>query len=216
MKHLTLIIISIFMLTSCAKDRLTANGDRIIETRTLSEFNSLRISGANKVTVSYGNEYKVVLKGSSNLLPHFETNLDGKSLNLGYKNANVNHDDIEIFVTMPIITGAAISGSGALDIADSFAPVNEFDLSISGSGDVSVNHELLINKLNVKISGSGKAFLQKVVAREADVNISGSGDAHFQVSDYLKARISGSGEVYYKGNPQLDSKISGSGKLVKF
>jgi hypothetical protein len=216
MKHLTLIIISIFMLTSCAKDRLTANGDRITETRSLDEFTSLRVSGANRVKVSYGNEYKVLLKGSSNLIPYFETKLDGKILNLSYKNANVNRDDIEIFVTMPLIKGASLSGSGGLEIDGSFASIHEFDLSISGSGDASVNQDFLINKMNVRISGSGKAFFQKAIAKEADIDVSGSGDVHLQVSDYLKARISGSGEVYYKGNPQLDSKISGSGKLIKF
>ena len=216
MKHLTVIIICIFMLTSCAKDRLTANSDRITETRSLDEFTSLRVSGANRVKVSYGNEYTVLLKGSSNLIPYFETKLDGKILNLSYKNANVNRDDIEIFVTMPLIKGASLSGSGGLEINGSFASVNEFDLSISGSGDASVNQECLINKMNVKISGSGKAFLQKAIAKEANIDVSGSGDIHLQVTDYLKARISGSGEVYYKGNPQLDSKISGSGKLIKF
>lgn len=216
MKHLLITIISIFMLSSCTKDRLTANGDRITETRSLTEFTNLRISGANRVNVSYGNEYKVVLKGSSNLIPYFKTTLDGKSLNLTYKNANVNHDDIEIFVTMPFIKGASLSGSGGLDIDGSFDTINEFDLSISGSGDASVNHELIVNKMNIKISGSGKAFFQKAIAKEADIDISGSGDAHLQVSDYLKARISGSGEVYYKGSPQVDSKISGSGKLIKF
>ncbi|MEJ5995754.1 head GIN domain-containing protein [Pedobacter sp. Du54] len=216
MKQLTIIIISIFMLTSCAKDHLTANGDRITDTRSLNEFTSVHISGSNKVKVSYGNEYKVVLKGSSNLIPYFKTTVAGKNLNLSYKNANVNHDDIEIFVTLPLITGASISGSGGLDIDGSFASINEFDLWISGSGDASVNSELIVNNINVKISGSGKAFFQKAMAKEADIDISGSGDVHLQVADYLKARISGSGEVYYKGNPQLDSKISGSGKLIKF
>lgn len=216
MKHLILIISSIFMLSSCTKDRLTANGDQLSETRSLTEFNSLRISGANKVYVSQGNEYKVVLKGSSNLIPYFKTTVEGKNLNLSYKNANIYRDDIEVFVTMPLITGASISGSGSIAIDGSFASINAFNLAISGSGDTSINQELMINKMNVTISGSGKAFFQKAIAKEADIDISGSGDVHLQVSDFLKARISGSGDIYYKGNPQLDSKISGSGKLNKF
>lgn len=216
LKNLALTIFSILMLASCTKDRLTANGDRITETRNLSEFNNLRISGANRVTVSQGNEYKVVLKGSSNLIPYFKTSLNGKSLNLSYKDANVKQDDIEIFVTMPMIKGASVSGSGGLDIDGSFAAINEFDLSVSGSGDVSVNHELKVDYMDIRISGSGKVFFQKAIAKEADIDISGSGDAHFQVTDFLKARISGSGEVYYKGTPQIDSRITGSGKLIKF
>lgn len=216
MKHLISILISILMLTSCSKDRLTANGDRITDIRTLNEFTSLHISGANPVHVTYGNEYKVVLKGSSNLIPYFKTTLDGKRLNLSYKDANVRHDDIEIFVTMPLIKGASLSGSGSLDIDGSFAAVDEFDLAISGSGDISVNQLLTVSHIDIDISGSGKVFFQKALAKEADIEISGSGDVHLQVADYLKARISGSGEIYYKGNPQLDTKITGSGKLIKF
>jgi len=216
MKQFLLILASILMLSSCKRDRLTANGDRIIDTRTLSEFTSLDISGANPVHVAYGNEYKVVLKGSSNLIPYFKTTLDGKRLNLGYQNANVNHDDLEIFVTMPYIKGASLSGSGSVAIDGSFEPIADFDLTISGSGDVSVNQSLTINHLEIAIAGSGKAFFQKAIAKEADIRVSGSGDVHLQVTEFLKTRISGSGEVYYQGHPQLDTKITGSGKVIKF
>jgi len=216
MKNLLLAIISIFMLSSCTKNRLTANGDRISETRSLNEFYNVQVSGANPVHISYGNEYKVLLKGSSNLISYFKTTVEGKNLKLSYKNANVNHDDIEVYITMPLIKGASISGSGNLDIDGSFAAIDEFGISINGSGDVSVNNELKINELDVAISGSGKVFFQKAIAKVADIDISGSGDVHLQVTNYLNARISGSGEVYYRGNPQLDTRISGSGKLIKF
>lgn len=216
MKQFLLILASILMLSSCKRDRLTANGDRITDTRTLSEFTSLDISGANSVHVAYGNEYKVVLKGSSNLIPYFKTTLDGKRLNLSYQNANVNHDDLEIFVTMPYIKGVSLSGSGSVAIDGSFEPIADFNLTISGSGDVSVNQSLTVNHLEITISGSGKAFFQKAIAKEADIRVSGSGDVHLQVTEFLKTRISGSGEVYYQGNPQLDTKITGSGKVIKF
>src|SRR5215217_6326952 len=57
MKHLLLFILSILMLSSCQKDRLTANGDQITDTRNLNEFTSLHVSGASPVHVTYGNEY---------------------------------------------------------------------------------------------------------------------------------------------------------------
>ncbi|SFH01147.1 head GIN domain-containing protein [Pedobacter insulae] len=216
MKHLLLFMLGILMFSSCQKDRLTANGDQITDTRTLNEFTSLHVSGASPVHVTYGNEYKVVLKGSSNLIPYFKTTLDGKRLNLSYKNANVRQDDIEIFVTMPLVKGTSLSGSGSVNIDGNFPSIADFDLSISGSGDISVNQTLNIDRLDATISGSGKAFFQKANVKEADIDISGSGDIHVQVADYLKARISGSGEVYYRGNPQLDTKVSGSGKVLKF
>ena len=114
-----------------------------------------------------------------------------------------------------MVKGASVSGSGGVDFDGTFAAVNDLDLSISGSGDISVNHELNVDMLDVRVSGSGKVFFQKAIAKEADITISGSGDVHLQVSDFLKARISGSGDIYYKGSPQVDSRITGSGKIIK-
>ncbi|RZK38395.1 MAG: DUF2807 domain-containing protein [Pedobacter sp.] len=216
MKNILLFIISIFIFSSCSKERLTANGDTITETRTPGQFNELRTSGSSRVHIAYGNEYKVILKGSSNLLPYFKTTVNDGKLDLTYKNANVTLDDIEVFVTMPRIEEASLSGSGSIDIQSGFTNIDELDLAISGSGDISVNHELRIDELDIEISGSGKVFFSKAIARKAEIHISGSGDAHLQVTNHLKARISGSGQVYYKGDPQLDTQISGSGKLIKF
>lgn len=217
MKHLLIIAaVALVTLGACKKDHLTANGDRITETRVLSAFSTLSTSGSNQVHVNYGNEYKVTLKGSGNLLSYFETTIHGDNLELGYKNASINLDDIEVFVTMPQIKGASISGSGSIRLYDSFPSIDEFKLAISGSGDAEVSSPLTIDKMQIKVSGSGKAFFQQALTKEATIDISGSGDAHLQVSDYLKATISGSGKLFYKGNPRLDSKISGSGKLTKF
>lgn len=217
MKHLTLMaIISMLLLSACKKDRLTANGEQITETRAMNEFHSLKIEGASDIHVTYGNEYKVVIKGSSNLIPYFKTNIVNRNLIVGYENANVKSDDIEVYITMPLLKNASLSGSGDMEITGAFVPINALDLSLSGSGDIAIVNELMIDQLYVSISGSGEMSLQKAISKNAEINITGSGDAKVQVSDFLKARISGSGEIYYKGNPLIDSKISGSGRLIKF
>lgn len=207
---------SIVLFSACERDRLTANGDMMTENRIPGEFTSVHTSGANRVKISYGNECKIVLKGSSNLIPYFKTTVINKQLNLSYKNANVRYDDLEIFVTLPVLKGASLSGSGNVDMTGDFPSTDELRLAISGSGDISLSDRLTVEHLYAGISGSGKMFLQKASAREADIDISGSGDVHLQVHDKLKARISGSGDIYYKGDPQLDSRISGSGKLIRY
>lgn len=214
MKFLLFISISILFL-GCSKDRLTASGDKNAETRFPGTFTGVNTSGSTAVQIIYGTEFKVELKGSNNLIPYFKTNVINGTLYLGYENANVQHDDLEAVVTLPAIRKVALSGSGKINVEGNFPAINEFNLSISGSGNILVKDTFEADETSVNISGSGKADLLKVISNEAEVDISGSGNASLNVLDKLKARISGSGKIYYSGNPYVDADVSGSGKVIK-
>lgn len=207
-------IVGLFFM-SCTKERLEANGNRTTEVRMPREFRKVLSSGANNIHITYGQEYQVELRGSSNLLPHFKTEVFNGTLKLGYERVNVQNDDIEVYVTMPFMEGATLSGSGKVNISGNFDYQSIFDVRISGSGDVVVEDEFVAREVNVTVSGSGDADLSKVHSTSADVKISGSGSVRVDPADRLKVKISGSGNVYYYGNPEIDSSISGSGEIVK-
>lgn len=211
---LLIAFLSIFLF-SCSKDRITASGDQITETRQPGTFDGVFSSGATNVHITYGNEYKIVLKGSNNLIPYFKTKIVSGHLYAGYERVNIQHDDIEVFITLPALSRAALSGSGTLQIKGQFPAQEKLKVSISGSGDVLATDQIEYEETSVDISGSGQANLEKIRSEEADIDISGSGDVRITVYDTLKARISGSGKIYYRGNPTVDSKISGSGSVVK-
>lgn len=215
MKHFILLALAAIIFTSCSKERLTASGDKTTETRNPGHFTGINGSGSNNVHVSYGTEYKVILKGSDNLIPHFRTEVMSNILYLKYERVNVHRDDIEIFVTLPFINYVTLSGSGEIGLKGQFPAVETFKVNISGSGEVDIDDSFAANEVSVNISGSGEADLEKLEAKKADIDISGSGDAKIKVTENLKARISGSGKIYYSGNPAIDSKISGSGKVIK-
>ncbi|WP_256013093.1 head GIN domain-containing protein [Desertivirga xinjiangensis] len=215
MKALFYLSILGFLFVSCTKERLEANGNRTTEVRRPNDFRQVLSSGANNIRISYGPDYEVELRGSSNLLPHFKTEVFNGTLKLGYERVNVQDDDIEVYVTMPFINGATLSGSGKLNISGNFDYQENFDVRISGSGDIVVEDEFVARKVNVTVSGSGDADLSKVYSSSADVKISGSGDVWVNPTESLKVKISGSGNVYYFGNPVIDSNISGSGGVVK-
>jgi hypothetical protein len=50
-------------------------------------------------------------------------------------------------------------------------------------------------------------------AKNADVEIRGSGDVEVFATDFLNVDIDGSGDVFYKGNPEITLRIDGSGEL---
>lgn len=214
----TLLFISLIALlfTSCMKERLEANGNRITELRTPGTFDGILSSGSTPVYITYGKEYRVELRGSSNLISSFKTRVDGNTLDLGYKDVNVYDSDIEVHITMPEVESINLSGSGRVNISRYFPAQNNFRLRVSGSGNVDLNNELEVNNTDIEISGSGKARLEKLLTENAEVNISGSGDVWLSVSNHLSSRISGSGKVFYIGNPTIDSRVSGSGGVVKY
>ena len=216
MRTLLLVTIISILSISCIKDRLTADGNITAEIRTPGNFTGVHSSGSNPITISYGTEYKVEIIGSANLIPKYKTEIHNGVINLGYEHVKVQNDDIEVFVTLPEITKASMSGSGRLWIDGNFPAVDRFRLSISGSSKTTVRGAFAANEVNVDISGSGDADLEKIHATRGDVRISGSGDVRMNVQNALKARISGSGTVFYTGNPTVDSEVSGSGKIIKF
>lgn len=200
---------------ACMKDRLTADGNVITETRNLKSFNGIYTSGAEEVHVVYGNEYKVQIKGSSNLIPKYESEVTNGKLYLNYKRVNVKNSDIEITVTLPKLKTVSLSGSAKIDIFGGFPLTDLLEIDVSGSGNILLKETLVAEVADVKISGSGDVDFIRLNCSSAKVKISGSGDVSLSVAGHLKAKISGSGNVYYSGNPEIDTDISGSGKVIK-
>nr|WP_068889266.1 head GIN domain-containing protein [Pedobacter panaciterrae] len=215
MRNLLLYVYISLLFISCSKDRLTASGDKITEERNPGNFTGINTSGSNPVHVVYGASFKVTLKGSNNLIPHFKTKVMSDILYLEYERASVQHDDIEVFITMPLINRVSLSGSGEVEIKGQFPDIDTFRASLSGSGKVEVDETFNAQRARVDISGSGNADLEKLNAKSADVDVSGSGNVKIKVEEVLKATISGSGKIYYWGSPQVNSNISGSGKVIK-
>jgi hypothetical protein len=216
MRTILFIAIVSLLSISCTKDRLTGDGNIITEVRKPGNFTGVNSSGSTPITITYGTEYKVEIRGSANLIPRYKAEIHNGTINLGYEHVNIHNDDIEVFVTLPDLTKATMSGSGRLWIDGNFPAQDLFRLSISGSSNTTVRGSFSANEVNVDISGSGDANLENIQAKKGDVRISGSGDVRLNVQNTLKARISGSGKVYYKGNATVDSEISGSGQVIKF
>lgn len=216
MKDLAALAVLSACLISCSKDRLTASGDRSSETRTVKQFTGIESNGANDIHISYGTEFKVILKGSSNLLPYFKTETLGSTLRLGYDRISVRQDDVEVYITLPALNYLSMSGSGDVNISGSFPRLDVLEVLVSGSAELEAENTMEADELLVKISGSGEVDLKKLKSNSAELSISGSGEAKIGASEFLKARISGSGKIYYTGSPVIDSQISGSGKLLKF
>ncbi|WP_407427818.1 GIN domain-containing protein [Arcticibacter sp.] len=210
------LMIIAFILSSCNGERLVADNNVISEVRDVSGFERVEAGGANNVHIVYGQSFKVELKGSSNLVQAYETKVDNKTLILRYRDdVHVDDDDVEVFVTLPLLNGVTLSGSGDIDIRGEFPEAKKFIVNIDGSGDINISESFTCISLEADISGSGKAELTNLETVRSTIVISGSGDAYVHAEEELDVRINGSGTVYYKGSPRVKSDINGSGQVKR-
>lgn len=203
------------------------------ETRNLSGFTKVSFGVAGNLYISIGNEFKVVLEGDKDILRDIETEVSSDKLVIRKDNWNFNSGEkVTVYITMPVIKGLGVSGSGRAEIKDavktealtfsvsgsgklyaSEIEVNEIDCSISGSGDIIINGNGTASESEIAISGSGNYSGESLKIKSAEVSISGSGNCTCNVTEELEARVSGSGNVTYLGNPKIDARVSGSGKV---
>ncbi|OSZ81556.1 hypothetical protein CAP36_10075 [Chitinophagaceae bacterium IBVUCB2] len=214
-KGLSIVVISVTLaLSACSKERISGNGSTITETRSISNFTAITASGSTNVYINQGATFKVEVKGYSNLLPYYETKLVNNTLQLGYKqNVNIKNDNTEVFITLPVLNGLSLFGSGNITTSGAFNGNTDFNASISGSGTIHFSSGTTQN-FTSKIQGSGNIYTLNLVADKADATISGSGNTEITANSQLKAKITGSGNVYYRGTPVITTNITGSGAVI--
>ena len=229
----SLLLLSAFIFTMTLSTASPKDQPVEKETRNLSGFTKVNFGVSGDLYISIGSEFKVVLEGERSLLDEIETEVSGSKLVIK-KDSWHSHgnEKVTVYITMPELTGLAVSGSGKAEIKDAVKAEN-IDFSVSGSGRI-ITADLALGKLNVGISGSGDVVVggsgeaasadisisgsgnysgETLKIASADFSISGSGSCKCNVSDNLEASVSGSGTITYIGSPKIDARVSGSGRV---
>ncbi len=90
---------------------------------------------------------------------------------------------------------------------------DRLNLIVSGNADVTATGRA--DRLKLSLSGSGKARLGDLAVKDADITLSGSGDAVVAATGHVKVSIVGSGTVRLLEKPaHLDQKTLGSGEVI--
>lgn len=211
-----------------------ADGQSIVkETRDLAGFTKVSFGVAGDLYINFGNEFKVSLEGEQALLDDIVTEVSGGKLVIKKENWRLNmNKKVTVYITMPVIKGLGVSGSGKATIKDAVKTDNldlsvsgsgklftgdiaatDLNCNISGSGDIIIGGNGNVPSADISISGSGNFNGEPLKIGSADISISGSGNCTCNVTKSLKASVSGSGNVTYLGNPKIDARVSGSGRV---
>jgi hypothetical protein len=211
------------------------DGETIRETRSVTGFDEVRLAGSGELIITQGADYRLEVEAGPRALAEIVTEVDGNTLELRQRAGWLLWEwwrfrAPKYHLTVPDL--AVIRTSGSAEIVSDGLAGDSLRIVTSGSGDAELT--LDVDSLEVEVSGSadfnlsGRADTQRLkvsgsadyaaeglISRDADIQISGSGDAEVFVLDTLRVRISGSGDVGYIGSPRIDQQVSGSGDVTQ-
>ena len=210
-----------------------ASGHGTSRTYQVAGFTGVALKGSDDADVRVGPAFSVRAEGPADRLDDLRIVKDGDTLRISRKSNHMSWGggrDVKVFVTMPAISAASISGSGdmTVDRVDGGA----FDGSTAGSGDLSIG-QMQVDRATLSIAGSGnitaagtakQASLSTagsggidaggLTASQADVSTAGSGDIKATVNGHARVSMTGSGDVDLGGGATCDVSKMGSGEVT--
>ncbi len=236
MKNLS-VLFMLFMIATTVqcqnwwKNGIRGEGPVVNQEFDLEKFDGVSLHFSGDLYLKQGNTQNVRIEGQQNIIDNITTEVRDGIWKIRFDRPVRKHERVKVYVTIPHLTLAKISGSGDIYGEGRFTSLEALQLGISGSGNINMDMDATeisakisgsgdmdlsgqTNGLEIKISGSGDINAYDLKTQKCRIQISGSGDCKLNVVDDLEARISGSGDVEYKGRPRISTKISGSGDLI--
>ncbi len=227
-----LAVVVLSVVSSCHIGCIKGSGNPIAETRTITPFSKIDISGAFKINIKQDSSLQVTITADDNLLKYIRTQVNGNKLRI-YTRKNFCNDS-PITVNLGVNKLEEIKSSGAVELATNgrvnvqnlkldFSGASKIDMElsaadikteISGASEISLKGQAASHDINV--SGVGKLHAPDFVVGVYKINSSGAADCDINVLKSLKTNTSGSSNITYHGNPSnIQEHKSGSSSLKK-
>jgi hypothetical protein len=226
---ISLLLISIF--SGC--DNIIyerGNGDTMMRTVSLDEFDEIFLNGNYEVFLDQGNDSKVVIKTDENLQDFIEVVERDRTLTIRNTQRIKGSDGIKIFITYEDLE--RLSSAGASSVYTT-SPISgkSLELSMTGAGVMDLEVELRVLEVNlsgaglislegkvhqqdISLTGAGSLEAFNLESEDCEISISGVGGAEINVTGYLVAKISGVGGIEFRGSPKdIRREVSGFGKI---
>ena len=236
--YLPLILLIILVVSSsCIFDLnvITGKGNIITESRSAKNFSTIELKTSADVEIVKGNTFNVSVSDYENLVKYLTVEVIDNRLIIKNQSKTINlwNSKAKVIVTLPDpLYSIKLAGSGNMKVLSTFNDL-QFML-VSGSGNIEVNSNCRLIKLEAqiagsgnidgngtvqdlytKISGSGNIKFSEMKAKNANCTLSGSGNIYVFIENRLDAFLSGSGDIIYSGSPVVNSHLSGSGSIYK-
>jgi hypothetical protein len=234
--HLTILVllasVLLSVLSSCRFSCLRGSGKQTSETRKVSDFTSIDISGGYRIVLKQDSSLSLKITADDNLLKYIKTDVSGDRL-LIYTRRNICNTG-EMTINIGIRNLDEVKASGGVEV-ESDGKITTHDLHFKLSGATKVTMDLTAanvttrgsgaTELNLKgqatshdinLSGSGTVNALDFVVGSCNIQTSGIGHSEVNVLNSLSVHSSGASEVKYRGNPSnVTNDKSGASSIEK-
>ncbi|WP_265580414.1 head GIN domain-containing protein [Methanofollis aquaemaris] len=208
------VLLVLVLTAGCVQPPCTVgSGNVVSETRDVGAFQSVELNTFATVMVTQGASGPLVIEAEDNIVPLVQTRVSDGVLVVDLDAACVrNTRPVIVRVTMEEVQRLSVSGSGTVQ-GENEIVAGRLETAISGSGNLDLG--MNVTTLETTISGSGEARLSGTAA-EHNAGISGSGalKGFDLTTERTNLVISGSGAAEVLATGALDVQIAGSGAAI--
>lgn len=190
------------------------SGNLATESRTVSDFHKIKVSGLVEVKMSCGDEVSVSVSGDDNIIPMVKTEVTSSGmLKVGMPRGVImeTSNPILVTVTAPDLSVAKVSGASELTISD--CDLDELLLRLDGVSRLSIEGE--IDHLDVDVDGASRLSAQNALAKTVELAVSGSSNVSVVASEWIQGQVTGAATVIHGGDAQSISIQSSGSSRVK-
>jgi hypothetical protein len=214
----TILVAAALAVGACSAGKAESGGPVVSRAFPVGSFDKIEVAGPFDVAVTTGGQPAVSARGSAGLVDKMVVKVDGSTLKIHpekrsgwFGKSGWSGAKAKVTVSVPMLDGAAVAGSGDLQVDR--VDGSSFAGEVAGSGNLRLA-QLRVQNLKLEIAGSGNVQAAGQ-ATEARYEIAGSGDiqASRVTTQQARAEIAGSGkiEAHAARNAQID--IAGSGNV---
>lgn len=172
-------------------------GNRITQSRNISNFSFIKLEMSGNVYVQQGNQFSVTIEAAPALIDQITTTVVDRTLVIDSKNKNWSGSSsvVKIYVQLPLVHGLEIAGSGTIEAKTNFTS-NLLACTLGGSGSIKLL-EVSAGKVSLKLEGSGKIAITKATAENFICELYGSGNLVCEsiTAKLLAVTLNGSGDI---------------------
>ena len=192
-------------------EKVVGSGNVDSESRAVSEFEGIKVSGAIKVYYKQSDRTSVKVVADDNILPLVRSGVKKNTLYLRTSGRMKLSNPIKVYVESPRLRNLRASGATYVEASD--VAIESLNIKTSGASKIVLNGSS--DSLRVKMSGASRVDSSNLAVKKGSVKSSGASSLKGQFTEVLKVKASGASSVKYKGSAELKKRISGGSSVSK-
>ena len=185
-----------------ADDGIQGSGNVITESRAVSDFHAVYLSGAGAdVVIEHTGEETLTITTDDNIMPLVTSEVRDGTLRLGI-DGSTHTRTLRYHITVKQLD--AIEASGVLAVDIDGVRTDSFTIDISGVSAVRARG--VADHQRLTLAGVSSYSADELESKVVIAHVSGVSGAIVRVSDRLEATVRGLSELVYIGDPEVINK----------